>query len=323
MARTTLLDIAKANGTDAVVGLIEENLKLTPELDIFPFRTIRGNTYSTWSRTGYTGGAFRMANEGQVGGKSTYKRSLVETFIFGGPMVVDRAVADAYEDGADAWLAHEASGFWLGSAQKLASQIWYGRAIDTKGFPGLRELLPLGTLSPNGEPSVINATGTTANTASSVYAIKFGDQAVTLVGGNNKAWEVGEWRDQIVSAPVEGGGTGDMDAYVAASSAWIGLQTVDRNSVRRIANITADVGKGLTDALLAQLLASFPANMLPDAIFMTRRSRSQLQASRTVVLQGQGTNRPDQPNIAPLPTQYDGVPIIVTDALLNTEAIEV
>jgi len=56
---------------------------------------------------------------------------------------------------------------------------------------------------------------------------------------------------------------------------------------------------------------------------MSRRSRSQLQRSRTVTLFGSGTTRPDQGLIAPLPTtDADGVPVIVTDSIGITDAIE-
>jgi len=69
------------------------------------------------------------------------------------------------------------------------------------------------------------------------------------------------------------------------------------------------------------LLAKFPVGVKPTHLFMSRRSRQQLQIARTVTLQGQGTNRPNQAAIAPLPTEYDGVPIIATDSILNTEAL--
>jgi hypothetical protein len=54
---------------------------------------------------------------------------------------------------------------------------------------------------------------------------------------------------------------------------------------------------------------------------MNRRSRQQLQASRTVTLFGQGTTRPNQELLAPIPDSYDGIPIICTDSILSTEAI--
>jgi hypothetical protein len=62
-------------------------------------------------------------------------------------------------------------------------------------------------------------------------------------------------------------------------------------------------------------------NLRPTHLFMSHRSRRQLQKSRTVVLQGNGQTRPDQPVIAPTPIDYEGIPIIASTAISNKEAI--
>lgn len=312
-----MLDVAKLSGNDAVVGLIEENLKYSPEVQLFPFRTIRGTSYKTGIRTGLPTTAFRGANEGQTPSKSTFRQALIEAFIFGGQIEVDKAVADAFEDGAAAMQAMEASGVMLSAMRTLGTQIWYGVAADAKGFPGLKAALPVGGTTISGDSLTVDATGTTSSTASSVYAVKFGPQDVQLIGGNNTAWQLDDFTvQQIVAA-----NSGKLTAYVAGLNAWIGMQIGNENCARRIYNLTEDSGKGLTDILLARLLNTFPIGYRPDAIFMSRRSRTQLQISRTVVLQGNAKVRPDQPNISPIPTEYEGIPIIATDSILNTDAI--
>lgn len=313
-----MLDIAKVSGNDAVVGLIEENIKAAPEIGIFPFRTIRGTTYKTGIRTGLPTVAFRGANEGQTPSKSTFRQMLIECFIAGGQIEVDKAVADANEDGADALLQIEASGVMLAGMRTIGSQIWYGVTNDAKGFPGLKASSTFGATTAVGDPLTVDAAGTTSNTASSVYAVRFGNQNITLIGGNNKAWQL----DPFTVQQIVASNAGKMTAYVAGLTSWVGMQVGNENVVRRIANITADSTKTLSDTLLARLFSTFPVGMVPDAIFMTRRSRSQLQAARTVTLFGQGTNRPNQSTIAPIPDAYDGVPIYATDSILNTDAIE-
>jgi hypothetical protein len=312
-----MLDVAKLNGNDSVVGLLEENIKYSPEVALFPFRTIRGTSYKTGLRTGLPTTGFRAANEGQTPSKSTFRQALIEAYIFGGQIEVDKAVADAHEDGAAAMQAIEASGVMQSAVRKIGSQVWYGVSSDSKGFPGLKAATPISTLTAAGDSLTVDATGSTADTASSVYAVKFGPQDITLIGGNNRAWQLDDFTAQQITAANDG----KLTAYVAGLTGWIGLQAVHENCVRRIYNLTAQSGKGLTDALLAQLLATFPVGYVPDAIFMSRRSRSQLQAARTVTLQGSGTNRPNQPAIAPIPTEYDGIPIHATDSILNTDAI--
>jgi hypothetical protein len=56
---------------------------------------------------------------------------------------------------------------------------------------------------------------------------------------------------------------------------------------------------------------------------MSANQRYLLQISRTVTLQGSGSTRPNQPLVAPVPTEYDGIPIYATDAIGDTDAIEV
>lgn len=317
-AALTMLDIAKLNGNDKVVGLIEENLRYSPEVQLFPFRTVRGTSYKTGIRTALPTTAFRAANEGQTPSKSSFRQQLIECFIFGGQIEVDKAVADAHEDGAEALQAIEAAGVMQSAMRNLGSQVWYGTTQDAKGFPGLKAATVKGATTLAGDALTIDATGTTATTASSVYLVKFGPQDLQLIGGNNRVWELDEFTVQQVVAA----NNGKLTAYVAGLTGWIGMQIGNENCVRRILNVTADSGKTLTDALLARALATFPVGVMPDAIFMSRRSRSQLQTARTVTLQGQGTTRPQQPAIAPIPTEYDGVPIIATDSILNTDAIE-
>ncbi len=53
MAKATLLDIAKLNGNDAAVGLVEENLKFAPERGIVPrphyFRHVLPHCDADWT----------------------------------------------------------------------------------------------------------------------------------------------------------------------------------------------------------------------------------------------------------------------------------
>lgn len=313
-----MLDVAKLNGNDPIVGLIEENLKFTPEIGLLPFRTITGTTYKTGVRTGLPATGFRAANEGQTAGASTFRQQLIEAYIFGGIIKADKAVADAYDRGATAWQAIEASGVMQSAMRNLGSQLFYGVTSDAKGFPGLKASTTYGASTTNGDALTVNAGGSTSSTASSVYLVKFGEQHVQLIGGNQKAWELGDFRVQI----VQDSNSKDYEAYVAGLTSWIGLQIGHENCIRRIANLTADSGKGLTDTLLATALATFPVGYRPDAIFASRRSVTQLQVARTVVLNGNAKVRPDQPNVAPRPTEYEGIPIIETDSILNTDAIE-
>lgn len=316
MPNATLLDIAKLNGSDKLVGLIEENLASAPELGIFPMRTIKGTSYPTVVRTGFPSVGFRGANEGFTPGKSTFDRRQVGTYIFGGVIQVDKAVAMAHEDGSAAFEMIEASGVTQNAMIKLGAQIWYGVSTDAKGFPGIKSLVA------KGSTIAVDATGTTATTASSVYAVKFGTQNVTLVAGMNGTMTLAPFSDQQIPDPNDA--TKVIPGRVSDLGAWTGLQVGNVNCVGRVLNLTADVGKGLTDTLLAQLMSQFPVGYTPDAIFMSRRSRRQLQVQRTVVINGgaSGKVKGGDSNTAPTPTDYEGIPIYATDSIGITDAIE-
>jgi hypothetical protein len=318
MAQATLLDIAKLNGSDPVVGLIEENLTYAPELSVVPARTIKGTSYKTVSRDTYPGVGFRAANGGVAYTKSTFLNRTHEAYIFSGNIRADVAVASAYEDGADAFMALEASGVMKQAMIEIGQQFFYGLANDTKGFPGLNafhdafstELTARGV-----DVIMLDAGGTTASTGSSVYGVKFGNDGLQFIFGQGATFEMGEWFKQMVNDGTAGQ---DYLAHVNSLNSWIGLQAANPYCIGRLKDATADSTKGVTDAKLAELLSKYPVGYKPDVWFMTRRSAFQLQMSRTATSNTSGKG--EQP-LAPMPTESNGIPIIITDSLTNTEAL--
>ncbi len=312
MASATLLDIAKLNGNDTAVGLIEENLTYAPEISVFPARQIRGTSYKLVLRDSYPGVGFRTANDGVDATKSTFSNKLIECFILSAKIQADVAVASAYEGGAEAWKDVETMGAAKQALIELGSQIFYGTSVDDKGFPGLQE-----THTALATSLVVDAGGTTAGTGSSVYGVKFGLDGVQLITGNNTTFSLGEWRIESVA-----GSTGTFDAHVATLNAWVGLQVGSKYSVGRLKDATEDSGKGVSDAKLADLLRKYPVGYKPDYWFMSRRSAYQLQTSRsaTTVYTGPKTGTGSEV-WAPMPTESNGIPIIVTDSLIDTETL--
>lgn len=311
-AYPTMLDIAKINGTDQTVGLVEDNLNAAPEIEVLPARTIRGTSFKALVRTAYPTTGFRLANTGVEPTKSTYAQRTFETFYYDGQMEVDKAIADADERGLDHLLALEASGHTRAFMLKAGSQFWYGSGSggDAAGYPGASQFVDSTLL--------VDATGTTASTGSSIYAICAAPNFFELLFGNNTVLTPGAWRMQSITRSSK-----ELTAWKNSLEGWIGVGFYSKYAVGRIKNVTADSGKGATDTLLATLLAAFPVGTRPTHIFMSRRSRRQLQISRTVTLFGQGTTKPgsNQGLIAPVPSEYDGVPIIATDSIVDTETI--
>jgi hypothetical protein len=101
----------------------------------------------------------------------------------------------------------------------------------------------------------------------------------------------------------------------------MGCQFINPYGLCRIKKLTADSGKGLTDALIAQALAKFPVGVVPDAIFCSRRSLQQLQLSRSLTLNGPTSQTKGMQNVASVPTDAFGIPIYASDSILNTEVL--
>ncbi len=315
MPNITLLDVAKSNGSDAVVGLVEESIAATPEMALFPVRTVEGTGFKTLVRSGLPTVDFIAASQGIPGSKSTFDNKYFSCAVLGGRIEVWKTILDAPENGPAADIkATEASGVMEAALRKIGTQIFYGTTAlgSSSGFPGLVSMVDSGMIK--------DATGTTADTGSSVYFVKFGPRDVTLVMGRNGTMELSEFRVESLTDADGNKGPGE----VADLASWIGLQQASKNSVVRIKNITADSGKGLTDALIASALDLFPAGIKPDAIFMSRRSRTQLQTARSLVTALRGMGKNDLGGgmgTAPTPTDYEGIPIVATDSILNTEPI--
>jgi hypothetical protein len=311
MAQANLLDIAKLNGSDRVVGLIEETLTYAPEVQVLPARTIRGTSYKIAARTSYPTVGFRAANEGSTPGKSEFENQLIECFILSAAIQADVAVAAAYEDGPEAWKDIESVGVMRQSLIKLGSQVFYGTSVDSKGFPGLQAIH---TAFNSG--LVVDAGGTTADTGSSVYGINTDTQGVQLIFGSNTTFSLGEWR-------IENVGTSTVyPAHVANLTAWVGLQVASKYAVGRLKDATEDSGKGVTDARLAELLSKYPVGYRPNIWLMNRRSAFQLQSSRSSTTIYSGVKSTSGAEVfAPLPTESNGIPIVITDSITNTEAL--
>lgn len=314
MPQLTMLDLAKRTAASKEVGLIEANLSHAPELEVFPSRTISGTSYHTLLRVGLPTVAFTNVNQGVAASKSRYEQKNVETFPIRAAVKIDKAIVSGDNPLAEV-ETDEAMGVAEAAMRHIGRQIFYGRSsgkADSKGHIGLIDVVS--------NANIVDAGGTTADTASSVYFVRFGIKDVQLIFGNGSTLTLPPFRDETLQ-DADGN---DYDGRISHLTGWAGIQCVNENSIARICNLTEDSGKGLTDALLAKALAKLPVGYKPDAIFMSRRSRRQLQEDRgaKVALQGKGANDlGGGAAYAPTPTDFEGMPIIVTDSILDTEAI--
>lgn len=316
----TVMDVVKQNGSDGFVGLVDETIRLTPEINLGAARTIKGLQYKTLIRTALPGVGFRYANEGGTVSKSTYENRNVETFILDPRIEVDKATADKHEDGPEAMIALEGDGVMQASLQLLAKTFYYGTRVaytgdinpgtdgKAKGFPGLIDFVDTSLVSDRAGSAV---NGGSVLWRTSVWGVKFGPQYLQWVFGAN---------GEMAMEPTRVGDAFDANgkrftAYITELLAHPGLQMIHTYSVGRIKNITNEANKGLTDNVLGAWLAQFPAAFTPDIILANRQAIESLRSSRTA------TNVTGTP--APTPTDYEGIPIIKTDMISNAEGADI
>lgn len=316
----TLLDLAALRNTDREVGLIDENKAVAPEMVTIPSRGIQGTSYRTAVVTGQGAGSFRSINAGVPTARVQVITRLTECFPYEAPIKLDALLQNASQGEIVDLEMLQSSAVLRTAMQRIGAQVFQGTENIAAGFSGLKQFTPK-TAAVGASTNVVDATGTSAGTASSVYLVKFGLPDVHLVFGNNTTIEVSDFMDQLLS---DGAG-GEYMGRVASLKTWVGLAIGNVHCVGRIFNLTTESGKGLTDALIARAMSQFPTGYLPDAIFVSRRSDFQLAASRPRTNYSlPGSARPG--NTVPITDytagSYQGIPIIPTDSITDNQAIE-
>lgn len=217
----------------------------------------------------------------------------------------DKALADAYaRGGAEAYLTRETGRHLRAALQLFERAIFYGTAVDAGAFTGLIAAAPIATLAGG---MVVNATGAAARTSVYMLRTTTDERNVCAIAGNDGRFDIGDAFTQLVTD-----GTGkQFPAYVVPSQGWLGVQVGSVKSIARIANIGTAANTTLTDAMLSQCFELFPEEAPPNLIVMNARSRGQLQRSRTVY-SPTGAE-------APLPQEWNGIPIVATGSISNAE----
>lgn len=302
MSVPTLLDIAKL---DAGIGypLIEEAVKLAPELMVVPADTILGTTMELTVRSGLPSVRFRNANEGVPRSKSTYETRTFQTHILDHQVAVDEQIVNGARD-KGRLLENHASGAMEAAMQYIGSQFYYGTGNDTKGFPGLLAQCKADAAH------TVDAAGTTSKT--SVWFLRLGRECVEFLFGNSQTIRLNDTWDLETVYDDNGN---PYKAYTNWMKGRVGMRLANKNCAVRIKNLE-EAGtnkKTLNDSLLYSAYEKFTEfGFEPTHIFMNGRSREQLRNSRTA------TNATGTP--APLPTEWEGIPIIRTASIANDES---
>ena len=306
MPRLNLNDTMKLRSDYEVLWkpIIEENLDVCPEVDVFHVNTFEGLSYPSASRTVRPSAKFTKMNQGTKPVKGQYESRLVQTYPILQNLEVDKRNATAQK------LNEEMTGAFLGCKATIGRQMFYGDAADPDGFPGFPQLWEYWSKTLGKKDALaVNAGGTNGG-SSSVWLVSLQQDAISLEFGGNTTLDLSPWEEGY-AYDDEGG---KFPAFLSSMTANSGIAVRSRHTLGRIYNLTEEKGKGLTDDIVADLIAKMKAT--PHFLFMTRKARRQLQRSRAIVRETGGNDV-----YAPIPEESNKVPIIVTDSLSDEEAI--
>lgn len=250
---------------------------------------------------------YRAENAGRELDKSVDAPVEITLKILDFSWAVDKATADYVEaTSREQKIAREGSRHVRAAMFKAENQFISGTAADAAGHIGFAQITDVDAIA---DRMVISAGGTTPDTASSVWALRLGMDDVAGVYNGDMPVSLGS---TVVQDFVDGSGL-HYPAYYTPGCTWMAMQQGSAFSIGRIVNITEDADKGLTDDLIYDLFSQFPSGRMPNLLVASRRSMKQLRESRTA------TNATGAP--APWPTSVDGVPIITSEAVGNTDAL--
>lgn len=299
----TLLDQVKI---DAGIGfdIVDETVsRLRPELKLLPADTMQGSAMTLSVLTALPTVAFRNLNEGTPGSKAKWETRIFQTGIIDQPVQCDRRSADTAKD-YGRFLKAQTIPFLEAAMRAIASQFYYGITNDAKGFIGL-----IAQSNPSTATHVKDAGGSTGKT--SAWLLDYGPGKLEWLWGNNQTLLMEDvWKEETLY-------DANGDAFPGLSN-WIkglpGIRLANKNVAIRIKNLGTDSGKGLSDAVLFDALKlATDLGISPNAILLNGRSHEQWRAGRTATTT---TGAP-----APLPRDFEGIPVYPTPAIINGETI--
>jgi hypothetical protein len=320
MAAYTLANMLVLNDKNLAPVEVNQLLEASPLL-LWLAATIssNGQLHSYLAKTGAPTVGYRTVNTGVVASVATRVKRETTLKLLSANSECDRALADLYQYGRDAFVAQDVMDHLSAALTDTEKQIINGTANNADGYTGFVQALPY-----KNSAMVVDATGTANDTlVSSVYLVRSTDalEDVAVVGKGTGSNPMNAKIQLDLGQSVEQALTDDdgnrYPGIYTPCEGWLGLQVGSPYSIARLCNVTAQSGKTLTDALLAQLWAKVPASKrgTPDnwRFVMNGTLQMQLQQSRTATSES-GKD-------ADIPENWQRIPFVITDNVSEHETI--
>ena len=315
MAVITLLDLMQSQAPASLERkIVDETYLSAPLFNKLPSRVISGTTYKYQKRDTLPKIGARPINAGADVHKAAIKTENAECYFYDGRIEVDIALILAEPENKHQLMADNAKATIKGTMFGLEQALFYDTPF---GIKSLRSQLA-DYMSISANPAITDESAWTAG-GTSVWLLHVSDDALRLSWGNRKTLQFGPIRDESVQRFKADGSMGSMQAKVQNCNFWLGFQQLNEFASGAILNVSAE--HPLTDELLAKAVDLFPAAMRPNLIVMNPGARSLLRQSRSKALTYMKGNK-GQTTYAETPTEWDGIPILVTDGIIADETPE-
>ena len=328
----TLADLSKRLGADGAVetAIIETLNQANEALDDMMFKEANdGTSHKTTVRTGLPAVAWRLLNYGVPKSKSTTASVRDTTGMLEAYSECDKSLADLSGNVA-AFRMTESEAFLESISQEAARTLFYGNTeVNPERFLGLAPRFS--KLSNNKDESgynIIDAGGTGA-TNTSVWLIVWGDRSVH--GIYPKGSRAGLQRNDKGQVTLQDANGNNYEGYRDHFKWDLGLTMRDWRFAVRIANI--DVALARTDMNYLKSLLNYIIDAeeriyrIPGTATDAGMPRAAWYGNRTVRALIRRAQQEKIANNITTETIYgksvtaiNGVPLRLSDAILNTEA---
>lgn len=308
-------------------------------------------------------GGFRHVGEGGVASSASYVFGKVEAARLYPIVEEERSTTDLMNADVAAAVARGEIPDWLTLQMqtKLRVELEYldkqaikGLSNDAKGFIGLRDcvdcsaasnVLSLTEAANAGGyvKSALNVGGTTPATGSRIYLVMMGLNGVCFRVGGPKGLAGFLAFDEVTTHRDKYTDPNDSiekvrEIYHTAAEGYVGLSVfgdsrgTGRSFTQRVLrvafNVTADVGKTATEAVLDALINSLPPESRGSMAFiMSGRSRRQVRDSKAgngqvnINLSAGDAAMRTFTTIPDLPDSHRGIPIIESDHIADNDTL--
>lgn len=250
-------------------------------------------------------------NAGTQTFRTDYKTVNAETHPYQGMIALDKKLVHANQAAAGQMMEREIRSGMRGIKANLERSLFYGKKISPYGMEGLVDQI--------GDYMTISASGSNTSRVhggASVWMLSLSEDTMHMLWGNSRSIQFGPQTESLIPQKTAEGKEGFMKAFTRDVDFSAGFQLLDDCAAVRLVNVTED--QPLTDELLSRMVEVFPEGRDPNLIITNRLARYTLRLyrqSKYSYVQGVSGQAAD----AHTPTDYEGIPIYTSSALLRDE----